>query len=339
MNSLRIGLLANLTKAGAVTLFAATAACSSSSSTAPPGNTATPGADGGATGAVVDGPSSAMLCPTLTKATYATKISLAVTWPGTQAVVVGKTGTVLIYLLSVYNIDGNNKVTGTTTTCGNTTPPITLSMTADTLTGLPQGSQVQNAFPASSWAGVPATNITGTLGGLHVGASITIDPVVTLYGVSNTSDLIKATTKWPANGTDIDPTQLTTADGGAFTAGGSALAGVTAIPVGTSPFVLPKTSLDMTAPAADQLQIVLRTALSLYGTSSSCDEQTGTATVTQLNNHVVGCSLADDGGTCTPDEYNFIDGNTTQYVPGAGTFDAKKLADTATCADVLSAYP
>jgi hypothetical protein len=282
-----------------------------------------------------------MLCPTLTTATYATKITLNVTWPGTQAVKVGTTGQVLIWLLSTYNVDSSNNITGTTTTCGNSTPPITLTDTADQLTGLPSGSQVQNAFPASSWAMVPTTAVKGVLGGYHVGASMAIGtlaaPIVTLYGVAASSSLNSGTTAWPANGSDIDPTTITTASGMPVAAGG--LPGVTALPVGTSPFVLPKTSLSMDAPSADQLQIILRTALALYGTSSDCDNQSGTAFVSQLNNHVVGCSLANDGGACTADMYNFIDGNTTQYKPGTGTFDAKKLADGASCADVLSMLP
>jgi hypothetical protein len=286
---------------------------------------------------VVDGPSSAMLCPTMTSATYATKIVLNVTWPGTQAVVKGTTGVVNIWLLSVYAIDSSNHVTGTTTTCGNTTPPITLTATADTLTGLPSGSQVQNAFPASSWDGVPPTNITGTLGGYHLGASITIDPVVTLYGIAASSPLNSATAAWPASVTSIDSTTFTTADGGAVT--GSALPGIIAVPNGQSPYVLPRTSLSTTAPSADQLQIVLRTALSLYGTSSDCNTQSGSAFVTQLNNHVVGCSLEDDGGICTSDEYQFIDENTTQYVPADGTFTAKMISSGATCSDVLTTLP
>jgi hypothetical protein len=337
MNSLRIGLSGSL-KACALTVFAATAACSSSSSPAAP-----PVADAGAPtkpGLPMDGPSSAMDCmgTVATPATYATKVSLNVTWPGTQAVVQGKTGTVNIWLLSVYNIDSSNKITGTTKTCGNSTPPITLTDTADQLTGLPSGSQVQNAFPASSWDMVPTSNITGTLGGYHVGATITIDNTVTLYGVSSTSPLADGTTAWPANGSDIDTSLLTTASGQPYVAGTN-LPGVTAIPTGTAPYVLPKTSLSMTAPAADQLQIVLRTALALYGTSSDCMTESGYAFVSQLNNHVVGCSLENDGGPCTSDEYQFIDSNTTQYAPGAGTFQAKLLTTGASCSDVLSALP
>jgi hypothetical protein len=337
MNSLRIG-LSGAAKACALTLFAATAACSSSSSSASPPASGG-GGDGGALsapGPVVDGTGTA--CASMAQTTYATKIALNVTWPGTQAVVQGKSGIVNIWLLSIYNVDSSNKITGTTKTCGNSTPPITLTDTADELTGEPSGSQVQNAFPAASWDAVPTNNITGTLGGLKIGASITIDPTVTLYGVAASSTLTDATTKWPANGSDIDVTALTTAGGDPYVAGTN-LPGVTAFPNGAAPFILPKTSLDMTAPAASQLQVVLRTALSLYGTSSSCTDESGTAFVTQLNNHVVGCSLANDAGACNSDQYEFIDSNTTQYVPAAGTFVAKMLTTGATCADVLSTLP
>jgi hypothetical protein len=279
-----------------------------------------------------------MACASMTTATYGTYINLPVSWEAKSAINKG-TGFVQIWLLSVYNIDASNKITGTTKTCGNKTPPVILNASADMLTNEPAGSEVQNAFPDSSWDPVPASAITGTLGGFKIGASVTIDPTVTLYGVVPTSTLANASTVWPTFGNTIATTDLTTADGGVYTPG-SNLPGVTAFPDPNAPFILPKTSLDSTAPSASQLQIILRTALNLYGTSKSCTEETGTAFVTQLNNHVVGCSIANDGGICTSDEYNFIDDNTTQYVPaGGGTFDSKQLSGTATCADVLSAFP
>jgi hypothetical protein len=90
---------------------------------------------------------------------------------------------------------------------------------------------------------------------------------------------------------------------------------------------------------ADQVYLVLRTQLGLYGTSSSCTEQSGRAFVTDLNSRVVGCDIANDGGVCTADQYGFIDSDSTQYVPGAGTFDSKQLATGSTCSDLLVALP
>ena len=346
MNSLRIGLLGSATKVGALTLFAASAACSSSSTALP--TTPSPAKDGGGTltgpGPTMDGTGAA--CTVLTKATVATKVSLNVDWPGTGAVAAVPKSAPLplsIWLLSIYNIDSSNKVTGSTQTCGNKTPPITLSMLGDTAESAPAGSQVQITFAASSWDGTPLTPITGTLGGWKTGATVTIDPTVTVYGVSPSSALAMPSAMWPGpntsgdNTTGIPTTELTYADGGAYQAG-VGVPGIVAVPLGTSPYYLPTTSLSG-PPSADQLDIVLRTELSLYGTSSSCTEQTGEAFVPELNNRVVGCRLANDGGVCTPAQWGFIDQNTTQYVPVNGTFDSKTIAEGATCADVLTALP
>ena len=349
MDSLRIGLLGNAStamKCCALTLFAATAACSSSSTPAPVG-TAMTEPDGGfpnaAAGPVKDGTGTA--CPTQTQETLATKISIHVYWPAsTAAAAVSKASPLVenIWLLSTYNIGSDNKIKGTTQTCRNVTPVISLtslgSMSEDAPAGM--NAQVQITFPDSSWDGTPTTAITGTIGGWKPGASVTINPVVTLYGIAATSPLSDGSMKWPSSYTGIPTTDLTYADGGAYVAG-QGEPGILAVPNG-APYYFPATALTLMAPfapKADQLDLVTRTELSFYGTSSSCSEQSGQAFVTQLNNHVVGCRVENDGGPCTSDEFGFIDTNTTQYVPLDGTFDAKTLATGATCAEVITALP
>ena len=348
MNSLRIGSLSHLSNLGkgcALTLFAASAACSSSS-TPVTGGTAPPVSDAGVTsaaaGKVMDGTGAA--CTPQTDETLATKIMVHVYWPAsTAAAAVPKTSPVVesIWLLSTYKIGSDKKITGTTQTCGNKTPVISLTMLGSESEGLASGTaQVQITFPDSSWAGTPTTAITGTLGGWNTGASVTIDPVVTLYGIKASSPLVDGSMKWPASYTAIPATDLTYADGGAYVVG-TGEPGILAIPL-DSPFYRPATALTLMAPfapKADQLDLVTRTEVSFYGTSSSCTEQKGQAFVTQLNNHVVGCRVENDGGPCTSDEYGFIDQNTTQYVPLDATFDAKTLTAGATCADVLTALP
>jgi len=350
MDSLRIGLLGNASsamKCCAFTLFAATAACSSSSTPATGGTTTKSEPDGGfanaAAGPVQDGTGAA--CPPQTQETLATKISINVYWPAsTAAAAVSKTSPKVenIWLLSTYNIGSNNKITGTTQTCRNVTPIIQLTSLGSQSEGLSTGTaDVQITFPDSSWDGTPTTAITGTLGGWKTGASVTINPVVTLYGIAATSPLSDGSMKWPTSYTGIATTDLTYADGGAYVQC-QGEPGILAIPSGPPQFYFPATAITLSppfAPKADQLDLVTRTQLSFYGTSSSCTEQSGQAFVTQLNNHVVGCRVENDGGPCTTAEFAFIDDNTTQYVPLDGTFDAKTLATGATCADVIAALP
>jgi hypothetical protein len=80
----------------------------------------------------------------------------------------------------------------------------------------------------------------------------------------------------------------------------------------------------------------------LTGKTTSCDEQAGTATAKFFDNHIVGCHVF-NGGDCTKtgvgNQTDFIDTSRTVYVPGAGTFVSKKLADNASCADVRAALP
>jgi hypothetical protein len=209
-----------LGKGCALTLFAASAACSSSS-TPVTGGTAPPVSDAGVTsaaaGKVMDGTGAA--CTPQTDETLATKIMVHVYWPAsTAAAAVPKTSPVVesIWLLSTYKIGSDKKITGTTQTCGNKTPVISLTMLGSESEGLASGTaQVQITFPDSSWAGTPTTAITGTLGGWNTGASVTIDPVVTLYGIKASSPLVDGSMKWPASYTAIPATDLTYADGGA----------------------------------------------------------------------------------------------------------------------------
>jgi hypothetical protein len=126
--------------------------------------------------------------------------------------------------------------------------------------------------------------------------------------------------------------------------------GITATPRNDMGFYVPRTSL---APASssptDKLYVVLRTALGLYGTSTSCTDGTGTATVTHLDNHVVGCHIPDaDGGAgtdCDNVAYDFIDSNTTAYEVTTGTYTSKQITTgtgtggAVTCDDVLKALP
>jgi hypothetical protein len=274
-------------------------------------------------------------------------------------------GEIDIWLLSKYDINGTS-VTGTTFTCGNKTPPIPLSPAGSQSEGLPSGQQgtVQIAFDPSVWANIMAnpnkapTPVQGTIGGWNIGSTFTIEPTNSVYGLSATSTFSSSTTTWPPTQASLMASDLADDDNDGHP-------GITATPSNAMGFSLPSTAPAMAPPyppQADQLYVALRTELSLYGTSSSCTDVSGTVDVQLLNNHVIGCRIAGDGGACSMDQYNFIDENTTVYVgpnvtiprsvmppsfapPGiTGTFQAKVLSTDADaggidCNAVLTALP
>jgi hypothetical protein len=274
--------------------------------------------------------------------TVGTLITVQTTWPATAAVVKGA-GPVYVWLLSTYDVDGNERITGTTTTCGMQMPVVTLSAVGDQARGLPAGQTGQErlVFPATSWSGVPSVTVTGTVGGLNVGSSVAIEPVVLLYGLASTSAFANGSTQWPSSASVIGSGSLTYANGMPYQTG-VGQPGILATYDGTPPYYVPSTSLSQSSPTADESFLVLRTQLRLYGTSVSCSEQTGQAFVNDLNFRVVGCQLTGlDGsdGTCASDQAGFLDANATQFQPGTGTFVSKNLPAGATCADVLGMFP
>jgi len=337
MDSSRIGLLG---QGCVVMILAASAGCSSSSTpagAADSGPVVTPTGDGGGNKVVVG--DTTMPCTETYPVATSVLITLDVSWPATSAVAKGS-GTYYLSLLNVYSIDSSNKLTGTSMPCGTQAADVTLSDLGASATGVPMGSEVRPEYPATSFNGAPAYAVTGLVGGSNVGSSFEVDPNVSLTGITSTSPLIDGTMAWPPL-TGIPMSAWTYIDGGAYVSmmGQPGLTGI--FYNGAMPFVLPRTALSSTAPQVDHLQTLSRTALSLYGTNTSCTKTSGTATVTQLNNHIAGCAIVDDGGPCNAAQYQFLDGNTTQYQPGAGTFQSVQLTGgaSATCADALTALP
>ena len=325
-----------------VMTLAACAGCSSSSSNPPTGSgSSSSGSSSSSGGTAMDCskpvPGTGMDCTKTYPLSVGTLVSVAVSWPGTAAVSKGS-GTFYIWLLTTYTADASGKITGTTYSCGNTPAVLTLSATGDMSLGAPPGSQIKPTYPADSWNGTPGTAITGTLGGTKVGSSFAINKSVALYGLKPTDPLSDPSMMWPTSYSALTQSDLTYADGGAYVMGGPGHPGIRGVFDGTPPYYLAGTSLAMNSPRADTFYSATRSAIAMCGTTTSCTETSGTATVTLLNNRVVGCDIV-DGGACTTDQYGFLDSNTTQYMPGAATFKAKDLSSGATCADVLSAFP
>jgi hypothetical protein len=280
------------------------------------------------------------VCPASTALFVGTKVTVSTAWPASAAVAKGS-GPFFLWLLSIYEIDASNRINGKTATCGMQLPMITLSAIGDMAMGVPSGQMglQQIVVPATSWKGVPPVGVTGLLGGWNVGSSVAIDPVVTLYGLKSTSALADGVMQWPASMSALASSDLTYADGTPYTPG-TGLPGILANYDSTPPYYPATTSLAVNSPQADQIGMVLRTQLRLYGTSTSCTVQSGQASMNDLNVRVVGCELAAaGGGACTVDQTGFLDSNVTQLQPSTGTFTSQVLATGASCTDVLSALP
>ena len=274
-------------------------------------------------------------CPQTASLAEAAHVTMTVTWPGSVSTNQG-TGTVDIWLLANLTVTGsgtNLTLGGKAQTCGTTLPPIALNGAGQLVSG---GSKVQITFPDTVWvaASMPKFDIQGTASGWDSGSTLAFKPVSAPIGVA----LSDATSAWPTSAWSFPAgTQIIDADG-------DGKPGFTAVPLKGNGVVLPPTGLGFfgSAPSADKLYIVARNNLSLTGTRTSCSDASGTAHVTEFDNHVLGCHIL-NGMDCTTGMANtqadFVDQSRTVYVPGAATFKAKQLPPTAVCADVLSALP
>jgi hypothetical protein len=354
-------------------LAIAVGACSSNSpgSGGSSGSSSGTGSGSGSGGApvdasVVDGPGTP--CPPMTHVTAVQKLTLDSSWGQTLGVAASSgppgSNNVLIWLLSNYDIGADGKITGKVQTCQNQTAPLTLTAVGIAAVGAPAGmmAQVAISIPPSTWnaSSMPKSAITGQLGGWNIGSSLSIDPVVTLAGLNPASMYAKPDATWPMSVTQLMFTAACAPSscpppGGTWPAGCDVVdddcdgkAGITAIPrsatttgAADSSFYVPHTATSGGVPT-DKLYLALRTEISLYGTSSSCTEGSGTATVALLDNHVVGCHIPDpaapNNGECDASQYGYIDSNSISYMVMSGTYATKQLPSVnATCADAIAA--
>src|SRR5205814_9883755 len=115
--------------------------------------------------------------------------------------------------------------------------------------------------------------------------------------------------------------------------------GFTAVPRSGNGYAQPPLSTIGIGPKAEKLYLTTRTVIALHGALTSCSDIAGTAEVPNFDSRVVGCKIAGQTADCMPADANNIDTNKTDYKPVSATFTAKKIADTATCADVRAALP
>jgi hypothetical protein len=380
MNSLLSVRLGHASCGLALAIIGTAAACSSSSAGPVSG-----GPDGGSTGTSGDGSTAASgdgstatsgdgstsgdggsggnfngtgaPCPMLTEQWVGALLTLDVSW---LPVIAAAQGTGKIYIWSLYHYMFNGTaITGTSRTCGDQLPPLALNATGKMAINAPASAttvEVLNQTPTKkTWDNDTRTAATsGTLGGWNVGSSLAMNVTTSVSGLAPTSTYANPTTAWPAASLTFAASDLSDDDK-------DGNPGITAYPLAdnSAGYYLPATSLggtsgngSMPTLLADKLYIVSRTQVSLYGTSSSCTETTGTVTAPEYVVHVVGCHDQGTAATasCMPNEWQFIDENATIYAGAGGpkatitgTFDAKQLASAdggePSCDDVVALFP
>lgn len=261
-------------------------------------------------------------CPTQANGVAANHIVIHVSWPSTLGLEAGE-GDMHVWTKASLTFNGND-VTGTAEPCGSVIPALTKSSVAG-------GGQVQTQIPDEVWEamGMPEFSVAGSISGFNVGATISMDPIASTVGCMLADP---ANDPWPASGAQVM----------SMDHDGDGQPGIKAIPRTDAPFAAPPLSLqdalNENGKRADEVYIASRTIIQLAGTRDSCTSAKGTATVTAVDSHVVGCHVK-DGGVCTTDQAKFVDDNQPKFTIESATYEMKQVPEGATCADVRAALP
>jgi hypothetical protein len=299
-------------------LFVATtmAACDGGGSTTD-GTGGTGGASGASGAAGTDSS-----CPTQTSATVANHIIVAVSWEASLGLEAGE-GDVHIWTKADLDFD-NGTATGKAQPCGSVIPELTKKM-------LVGGGKVQTQIPDEVWEAMtmPKFDVNGMVSGFGVGATISMDPIASAVGAMLANP---ATDPWPAKGSEV-----MTVDHD-----GDMKPGIKAVPRTDGEFDAPP--LDAVGATmengdrADEVYIATRTVIQLEGKRDSCTSAKGTANVTKLDSHVVGCHVKGKD-ECTAAQSDFIDGNQPVFTIKSATYEMVQVDKGATCKDVRDALP
>lgn len=287
----------------------------------PPGGSGGAGGEGsgGATGGRTGG---GKACPARTSSSVASHIVVSVRWPGSLAIKAGE-GELHLWTKADLVFSGD-AVTGKVRPCGTVIPALTRSAAVG-------GGKVQVEIPGAAWEApaMPVFQVRGTTTGFDEGETITMDPVASIVGLTMTDPLKDP---WPE-----EPSGLTTVD-----PDGDGQPGLLAIPRTDEPFGAPPLDLagvlDPNGARADQIYLATRTVLALTGTRDSCTSAEGTAQVSRVDSHVVGCHVR-GGGTCTASQASFVDMSQPRFTIESASFEMVDVPPDATCTDVRDALP
>lgn len=262
------------------------------------------------------------ICAARSTSSQATHVVVQVSWPASLAITAGK-GEMHVWTKAELTVQGS-AVTGTARPCGATIPALTAA------SGL-GGGKLQVEIPPGVWSAptMPVFQIRGTTTGFDMGDAVSMEPLASLVGATMDDPLTGA---WPAK-----VSRLTLMD-----PDGDGHPGIPAIPRTDPPFGAPPvdiaSALNPPGRVADRLDLATRTVMSFTGTRDSCSSVRGTASVTRVDSHVVGCHVQGDG-ECTKEQSGFIDAVQPRFTVESATFEMREVPASATCADVRAALP
>jgi hypothetical protein len=191
----------------------------------------------------------------------------------------------------------------------------------------------------SSFANVPPATTTGRLNNLSPGATVNLAPTAIQIGVALTNPFDPT---WPATFEEMRSLPgVTFPDVDGDGKPGMAVGVKTGPrPVAGQSYSLVPVDLGEPIPRVDKLQIVVRQIASQAGRLDSCTRMSGTANVTAIDNHVMGCSIAGSGADCVDaPNLQIADAARPVYTIGQSTFQAVKLEGATTCTAAKGALP
>ena len=173
---------------------------------------------------------------------------------------------------------------------------------------------------------IPATTTTVKLTAATAVSGLTLPIEATLIGLTMPDP---ATDPWPSSASAVAQVDMDRDGKRGVTATAKTGGAYRGLPV----------ALSLAPARADALYMVLRSSIGVTAASiGSCSEASGTASVSRLDSHVVGCHVQ-GGGDCTASESNLVDANRPVYAVGSATFKAVRVDTSATCKDVRAALP
>lgn len=256
--------------------------------------------------------------PAALAGTYAVTVDLPTTWAANQFVLAGG-GSIRQTVLVALAHDGGQTLSATATVCNLALPPFQAGLPPFMVNNLNPQFQ-QTTFDAG---GVPSFAFTTTVEGDRFTTDVTAFVLGTSFANAAT-----------------DPWHATPAVNPADDQDGDGAPGVTATPApGSDTYPADGSGF---GPRAGKLYLAQRTVFSMQGNNLSCDEAVGVLTLAGpgIESDVVGCGDLSVGfgpaaaPNCDAVQTQFLDDNSPVYQSGGGTFEMRRIADGATCADV-----
>lgn len=256
---------------------------------------------------------------------WGVKVTIRVTWGDGQALNILTDDLVLWERMDL--TESGVAVTGSDRVCGLQIPDFSSALTPEWY-GL--------SFGTTAFDGTKTSSISGTATNRSPGAHLDLGNSAVLAGLTMTDPR----GSWPSRDDILAGTGATAADDDADgTPGITSSVKTGTRPGSTDTYAYPLVDVTTTPYGrAASFSLVLRGVLAHSMTVDSCTSMSGTADVSALDDHVLGC-MRTDSAVCSWDDANLADNVKPTYTIGAATFTATKLAKTATCADIRTALP